>query len=175
MDNHSAEQPPSTEKIFNERIITSENLSQLAKIRASIDLNRGDKDLLEEAVGYAQRDDRRAIVMEDEKGEIAGYIEIKIDEDLPSGAPRELFNGANFAHLARIGVEENFRRMGVAKRLMVAAETYALEHGKSGLWLDCLSKNDPALALYESCGYQEVVEFFDERKHKQRKILVKNF
>ncbi len=166
---------PSNEGLFDEVTITKDTVGLLVEIRMQVDSNKDAASLLHEATRYAEGGDRIASVLQEKGGGIAGYIEVTLDEDVPEEAPLELREHPNLGHIARIGVEEHYRKMGVGKRLMDLAERYAREHGKDGLWLDCLSKNTPALALYASTGYHESTEFFDRRKQKLRKIMVKFF
>ena len=66
-----------------------------------------------------------------------------------SSAPSE-------AYIERLVVAPGFRRQGMARRLLVAAEELARECGKHTVGLHVGSSNLPALRLYENEGYVEV-------------------
>lgn len=50
-------------------------------------------------------------------------------------------------------VHPGFRRRGVARRAMLAAEEVAREHGAKTLMLNVFAYNQGAIALYESLGF----------------------
>jgi GNAT superfamily N-acetyltransferase len=50
-------------------------------------------------------------------------------------------------------VHPGFRRRGVARRAMEAAEQVAREHGASSLMLNVFAFNEGAIALYQALGY----------------------
>ena len=52
-------------------------------------------------------------------------------------------------------VIKNARGLGVAKKLMIAARTLALETNANGIALETSEENDNAQALYESLGYEK--------------------
>src|SRR3712207_2545040 len=60
------------------------------------------------------------------------------------------------AYIERLVVSPGFRRQGMARRLLAAAEDLAREHGKRTVGLHVSGNNLPALRLYEDEGYEEV-------------------
>jgi ribosomal protein S18 acetylase RimI-like enzyme len=58
----------------------------------------------------------------------------------------------------RLCVHPEWQRRGAGRHLMDFTESFAREHGFSGLRLDCYTGNPRALALYERRGYQRVVQ-----------------
>ncbi|WP_328591352.1 GNAT family N-acetyltransferase [Brevibacillus migulae] len=63
-------------------------------------------------------------------------------------------NGKHRAEIAKLMVHPTARRNGLAKRLMLEAETAAREDGRSLLVLDT-REGDPSNLLYQSLGYVE--------------------
>ena len=60
------------------------------------------------------------------------------------------------AYVERLVVSPAFRRHGMARRLLSAAEDLARESGKKTIGLHVSANNLPALRLYEDEGYEEV-------------------
>ena len=60
------------------------------------------------------------------------------------------------AYIERLVVASEYRRQGVARIMLDAAETLARESGKRTVGLHVSGSNFPALKLYEACGYEEV-------------------
>jgi GNAT superfamily N-acetyltransferase len=60
------------------------------------------------------------------------------------------------AYVERLVVSPAFRRHGMARRLLSAAEDLARDSGKETIGLHVNANNLPALRLYENEGYEEV-------------------
>ena len=60
------------------------------------------------------------------------------------------------AYVERLVVSPAFRRHGMARRLLSAAEDLARGSGKETIGLHVSANNLPALRLYENEGYEEV-------------------
>lgn len=60
------------------------------------------------------------------------------------------------AYIERLVVASEYRRQGVARTMLDAAETLARESSKRTVGLHVSCGNLPALKLYEACGYEEV-------------------
>ena len=60
------------------------------------------------------------------------------------------------AYVERLVISPDFRRKGMARRLLVAAEDLARDAGKETIGLHVSGNNLPALRLYEDEGYEEV-------------------
>ena len=60
------------------------------------------------------------------------------------------------AYVERLVVSPSFRRQGMARRLLSAAEDLARDRGKESVGLHVTAENLRALRLYESEGYREV-------------------
>jgi ribosomal protein S18 acetylase RimI-like enzyme len=57
--------------------------------------------------------------------------------------------------LYELGVDEDFRRRGIGRSLIVAMRDYAQMRGCSGIWVPVDDDNEPALAMYRSTGPDE--------------------
>ncbi|KAJ3556149.1 hypothetical protein NM688_g2183 [Phlebia brevispora] len=82
-------------------------------------------------------------VAEDEKGRIVGYILAKMEEDIgPDDEPH--------GHVTSISVLRSYRRLGLAKRLMVQSqEAMATVYRAAYVSLHVRKSNRAALALYK--------------------------
>jgi len=60
------------------------------------------------------------------------------------------------AYIERLVISPEFRRQGMARRLLAAAEDFARDAGKRTVGLHVSSNNLPALRLYGNEGYEEV-------------------
>jgi ribosomal protein S18 acetylase RimI-like enzyme len=60
------------------------------------------------------------------------------------------------AYIERLVVAPDFRRQGMARRLIAAAENFARDAGKKTVGLHVSGNNLPALLLYENEGYEEI-------------------
>lgn len=110
--------------------LTSADIHAIVSIRAQIDGVEVITRLNTEAEGYIKGKNKKVFLSKiGEK--VNGYVEVKLEEsELPSGSPNiEEIDG--LAHLARIGVSEEFRGKGVGKSLLKKAEEWAMENGKS--------------------------------------------
>jgi len=114
-------------------------------------------------------------------GEIAGSVGVRIaasrEDVLARGLWRTLTRNLGFsralwattllsyprysstsseAYIERLVVSPDFRRQGMARRLLLAAEDLARDAGKASVGLHVSSNNLAALRLYEGEGYGEV-------------------
>lgn len=63
---------------------------------------------------------------------------------------------ASEAYIERLVISPSYRRQGMARRLLAAAEDLAREAGKKSVGLHVTGNNLGALRLYEALGYVEV-------------------
>ena len=59
-------------------------------------------------------------------------------------------------HVLKVATLPQFRRAGLARRLMALAEDHAVEMSGESLTLEVRSSNVEAIALYETLQYQQV-------------------
>ncbi len=101
-----------------------------------------------EGVAYGER---ALLVAEDREGRILGTVQLVL------AVPE---NQLHRADVAKMLVHRSARRLGVAQRLIQAAEKTAREEGRTLLVLDAVTGGDAA-RLYVRNGWQEVGEIPD--------------
>lgn len=64
-------------------------------------------------------------------------------------------------------VHPDYRRQGIARKLIQAHESLALDLGCKQLFLECISDNDKAVVFYLASGYQVVhqLKYYTKAKH----------
>ncbi len=106
---------------------------------------------LEEMLGKCKEHDGQ-IFMAEINGDIAGYVTIlaKVNSgDLDDG-------DLEYSCIDDLIVREQFRRDGVGRKLVEAAELFAKSKNARWLRLSVLAKNTSARKLYSSSGFSEL-------------------
>lgn len=85
------------------------------------------------------------LLLAEADGMLAGTVQVR---------PAESPNGRHRGEVCKLLVRSAFRRRGIARALLAAAEDAARAEGKKLLTLDT-REGDPANALYRSAGYAE--------------------
>lgn len=98
-----------------------------------------------------QPDDSYACFVADVDGDVAGMVETSLAGQPP---PHSMLRPQVMA-TAGIVVAPEHRRRGIGSALMHRAEEWATEQGCSGVMLDMLGANEPALAFYRGLGYED--------------------
>ncbi|MBD5101821.1 MAG: GNAT family N-acetyltransferase [Subdoligranulum sp.] len=76
--------------------------------------------------------------------------------------PRSPFNNSRkFYHVEEFGVDENFRRKGVATALIAFMKEDALRRGYQKIELNMWEFNDGALSFYEKVGFRTYRRYMD--------------
>ncbi len=103
---------------------------------------------------------RAAVLVAETPERIVGRLSIGRDPHPASG------------HVADLGlmVSRAYRRRGAGRALMRAAETWALRVGVTKIELHVFPHNGPAIALYESLGYER--EGFRRSHYRRRGRLL---
>ncbi|MEP6505889.1 MAG: GNAT family N-acetyltransferase [Betaproteobacteria bacterium] len=98
-----------------------------------------------EAVGVAVGEPgwRRGWIARDARGRVAGHIDLRAHADPFTGHRCQL----------GMGVQRDFRRIGLARRLLAHATHWAGGQGLKWIDLQVLSSNEPAVALYRREGF----------------------
>lgn len=89
-----------------------------------------------------------------ERTVVAATVDVFVKEAEGFSLPRRLF-------IKNMIVDPAYRRKGFARRLLARVATYAEEVGVEEVHLEVLPKNDGALALYESEGFELLREPFN--------------
>jgi ribosomal protein S18 acetylase RimI-like enzyme len=101
------------------------------------------------AIEELLRDGQGAWFLAEQDGQIVGYVTVHLPP-----APDESFLVPEVrAHVEGLGVLAAWRRRGIGRQLMEAAQQWAGERGARRVTLNIWSFNDEALRLYESLGY----------------------
>ena len=87
--------------------------------------------------------DHRALLVVDVEGKVAGYILIIYHP------------GTRLARIYSLAVAPAYRKLGLARALIMAGEQIAEEDGRLYLRLEVSVTNTAAIKLYESIGYQQ--------------------
>jgi len=97
-----------------------------------------------------------SFVAEDPKGRIVGYVLAKIDDDAVDGPKTDLENGKVYGHVNSISVLRSYRRLGLARKLMILSqEAMSTIYKASFVSLHVRKSNKPAIGLYrDSLGFQ---------------------
>ncbi len=113
---------------------------QLVEIEANCGLPAYPPELLMECIEFADT----YACMDDEI--VAGFITVQPDSRYQGGC----------VYIVNVNVEKHFRRMGVARRLILdACGRYAATHAEEMVMLDVTRTNTPAWNLYHSLGFRE--------------------
>ncbi|MGQ9625806.1 MAG: GNAT family N-acetyltransferase [Anaerolineae bacterium] len=74
--------------------------------------------------------------------------------------------------ISNIAVAKDYRRRGIARRLVLAALDYARHHGGEWASLQVRTDNEPAMKLYRSLGFEEMVAISDLKLQKARPVAI---
>ena len=84
---------------------------------------------------------------------------IEIDNWIIGHLSAKLNNETNSAHLFHLIIDENHRKKGYAKKLIDHVEKKLVtENNINCIMLNCVRKNEPAIKLYQSIGYNIIKE-----------------
>ena len=119
---------------------------------------------------YARESDRD-IILAVNQDRILGYLTIvEYDEprsDIPDDIAERL---KDFAFPSQLQVDPKFRKLGIGSSLMLAAEQWARQRGKPGLWSITHRK---AYWYIRDFGYKELGKVWEKKTYKT--VIVKEF
>lgn len=89
-------------------------------------------------------------------GEIAGFIIAQVE-----------YEDSEFGHIITLNVAPNYRKMGVATKLLLEVEVFLKQRGVRECRLEVREDNLAAIKLYHKLGYQTVgkLERYYGKKH----------
>lgn len=90
------------------------------------------------------------IVAERDSGGLCGFAEVSIRHEHVDGT-----SSAPVAYLEAWYIEPEFRRRGIGRQLLEAAEAWALAQGLRELASDTELDNTAGVAMHVSCGFRE--------------------
>ena len=92
-----------------------------------------------------------------------------VDYDLFNG----VYSGDDTASIWRLMVDENYRRHGLARKLVNSMEEFAVNKGYSRIYLHTHRYLDAALPFWKSLGYTVTVEEddYDETSHMEKVLI----
>ena len=84
-----------------------------------------------------------------------------------------LRSNSNKARLYSIAVAEQYQGKGYGSAILTAAESWAIEKGRSVMTLEVASRNVPARSLYNMSGYTPIAELDNYYKNGDSAIRMK--
>jgi ribosomal protein S18 acetylase RimI-like enzyme len=84
------------------------------------------------------------------EGQVAGFVHVTVWDTppIPILVPRRL------AIVDNLAVSRDQRRLGIGRALMQEAQRWAIEQGAAEIELNVFEFNQPAMAFYQSLGYE---------------------
>lgn len=95
------------------------------------------------------------------EGQVAGTVTVYGPHDVfnaPWTASVPWFRERDTAHFHQFAVEPDFQHRGVGRRLVLACERWALDHGYKRMALDVAEPASELRALYQRLGYADVAK-----------------
>jgi aminoglycoside 6'-N-acetyltransferase I len=128
------------------------------RMRDALWRGRSEGELRAEMVIWRENASCAVFVADRGGGRLGGFLEL---------GERSVADGCDSSPVAYIEgwyVDADLRRTGVGKRLVSAAERYAIDMGRREIASDCVLNNDVSLAAHLALGYGEVDRLIHFRK-----------
>jgi ribosomal-protein-alanine acetyltransferase len=108
-------------------------------------------------ISYLLTDYNTISLVAKSNNELAGFIILQLEEQ----------NDTDFGHIITLNVSADFRRMGVAQKMLQECEVLLKSRGISECRLEVRQDNHAAIKLYKQLGYLEigVLERYSGKKH----------
>lgn len=108
-------------------------------------------------ISYLLTDYNTISLVAKSNNEIAGFIILQLEEQ----------SDTDFGHIITLNVSSDFRRMGVAQKMLRECEVLLRSRGISECRLEVRQDNHAAIKLYKQLGYLEVgvLERYYGKKH----------
>lgn len=125
---------------------------QITHAQGRPDVFRGPEMVMPEAIFESAQNapEKLSVVAESEDGTIVGLCMVSLQENLPGNfvmVPRK------YAMVDTMCVSPDYRRQGIAKRLLTYVKERAAELGLDSVELKVAAFNEPAQALYAKLGF----------------------
>lgn len=125
---------------------------QITHAQGRPDVFRGPETVMPEGVFESAQNapEKLSVVAESEDGTIVGLCMVSLQENLPGNfvmVPRK------YAMVDTMCVSPDYRRRGIAKRLLTYVKERAAELGLDSVELKVAAFNEPAQALYAKLGF----------------------
>jgi glucosamine-phosphate N-acetyltransferase len=139
--------------MINCRLATQEDSKEIVNLLAQLsplseeDQNMTDQDRIKIITNIIEDKNHYLFVAEDD-GQLAGTGLLLIQLNLSHG-------GRPYAHIENVVVEENLRRKGIGKEIVLEMLKKAKQENCYKVILDCKIKNAP---FYKKCGLKETGE-----------------
>ena len=129
----------------NARLLEIESLSPQGNKDVAMGVDKSHN-----AIGRYRLYDNYKILVAEEKGTVAGWI-----------GWTEKFSEANkkYIYLVEVIIHPEFRRMGIATKLISEVEKYAQESGSDYIYCFIFWTNEASKALFEKIGYSKIIEW----------------
>lgn len=93
----------------------------------------------------------QVLVATDDSGTVCGFIELSVRHDWVEGS-----TSSPVAYVEGWFVHPDYRKQGIGKALLAAAENWARESGFTEIASDTLVENQDSISAHRACGYVEV-------------------
>ena len=139
------------------RKIKKEDFGEWLKMRKMLWPKDSEKELKKEMENIFSSKRQEVFVCTAEKGEYAGFMEVSIRNDYEVGSIAR-----SIGYIEGIFVKKDYRKMGVAKKLVKLGEKWAKKKGCKEMGSDTNPQNKTSRAFHKKMGYKEtdiIVQF----------------
>ena len=126
------------------RTATPDDVGEISKLSGQFGYPGADDQFQDRLKLLLSSREHTVLVAGSDSGSLVGWIHLFIAQHLQSSP---------FVEIGGLVVSEQHRRQGVGKRLLMAAESWALEQGMSSLRVRSRRERGAAKAFYEGMGF----------------------
>ncbi len=137
--------------------IETASIKQLDKLYAIEEQCFNEEAFSRQQIAYLLTDYNTIALAAKSNADIAGFIIAQIDME----------DSAEFGHIITLNIPSNFRKKGVATKLLQEIQELLKQRGISECRLEVREDNHPAIKLYQKLGYQTIakLERYYGKKH----------
>lgn len=134
------------------RFATKEDFELWQNLRKTLWPHVSDKDCREDFDQYLQDPQKTSILLaETQNKDLTGFLEASIRQDYVEGCKT-----TPVGYIEGWFVLEKYRRQNVGRKLVEAAENWALQQNCQEMASDCLLENETSLQAHERIGYKVI-------------------